>query len=135
MDLRVTDMSEFDVILRMNWLTAHRVVTDCDCRRVATYTQDDICVMFQKDKHDSLPRAVYDSKWHGQLMGWLASLTMEDEARQELNLPRVVCEYEDVFSSELSGLPPYRDLYFTIELHPNTLPISMTSHRMTPIEL
>ena len=30
-------------------------------------------------------------------MGWLASLTLEDEVRQELNLPRVVCEYEDVF--------------------------------------
>ena len=30
-------------------------------------------------------------------MGWLASLTLEDEVRQELDLPQVVCEYEDVF--------------------------------------
>ena len=29
-DLRVMDMLEFDVILRMDWLTAHRVVIDCD---------------------------------------------------------------------------------------------------------
>ena len=50
MDLRVIDMSEFDVILRMNWLTAHRVVIDCDRRRVTSYTQDGICVMFQEDK-------------------------------------------------------------------------------------
>ena len=34
MDLRVMDMSEFDVILRMDWLTAHRVFIDCECRRV-----------------------------------------------------------------------------------------------------
>ena len=27
-DLRVMDISEFDVILRMDWLTAHRVVID-----------------------------------------------------------------------------------------------------------
>ena len=27
-------MSEFDVILGMDWLTAHRVVIDCDRRRV-----------------------------------------------------------------------------------------------------
>ena len=33
MDLRVLDMSEFDVILGMDWLTAHRVVHDCDRRR------------------------------------------------------------------------------------------------------
>ena len=68
-------------------------------------------------------------------MGWLASLTMEDEARQELRLPWVVCEYEDVFPEELSGLPPYRDVDFTIELHPGTSPISMTPHRMALVEL
>ena len=34
-------------------------------------------------------------------MGWLASLTLEDEVRQKLDLPRVVYKYEDVFSDEL----------------------------------
>ena len=28
-DLRVIDMSEFDIILRMDWLTTYRVVIDC----------------------------------------------------------------------------------------------------------
>ena len=42
----------------------------------------------------------------------------------------MVYEYEDVFSDELSGLHPRRDLDFTIELHPSTSPISMTQHRM-----
>ena len=68
-------------------------------------------------------------------MGWLASLTIEDEARQDLSLPHVVCEYEDIFSDELSGLPPHRDVDFVIELHPSTSPISMTPHRMAPVEL
>ena len=65
MDLRVMDISDFDVILGINWLTAHRVVIDCDCRRVTAYTQDGIRITFQGDKHDALPRAVYDSRWHG----------------------------------------------------------------------
>ena len=42
---------------------------------------------------------------------------MENEARQVLGLPRVVCEYEDIFPNELPGLPPHRDVDFTIELH------------------
>ena len=46
----------------MDWLTPHRFVIDCDCRRVTTYTLDDICFMFQGDKHDSLPQAVYNSR-------------------------------------------------------------------------
>ena len=63
-DLRVMDMSEFDVILGMDWLTIHRVVIDCDRRRVAAYTLDDVCVMFQGDNHDAMPQAMYDSRWH-----------------------------------------------------------------------
>ena len=134
-DLRVMDMSEFDVILGMDWLTAHRVIIDCDRGRVTTYTLDGICAMFHRDEHGVMPQAVYDSRWHKQLMGWLASLTLDNEARQELSLPRVVHEYEDVFSNELQGLPPHRDVDLTIELHPSTSPISMTPHRMALAEL
>ena len=36
-DLRVMDISDFDVILGMDWLTAHRVVIDCDNRRIIAY--------------------------------------------------------------------------------------------------
>ena len=69
------------------------------------------------------------------MMGWIASLTLKDEGRRDLSPPRVVCEYEDVFPDELLGLPPHRDVDFVIELHPGTSPISMTPHRMEPIEL
>ena len=68
-------------------------------------------------------------------MGRLESLTLEDEIRQGLSLPRVVCKFEDVFSDELPGLPPQRDVDFIIELHPGTSPISMISHRMASVEL
>ena len=34
MDLRIKDMSEFDVILEMDWLIAYRIVIDCERRRV-----------------------------------------------------------------------------------------------------
>ena len=37
-DLRIMDMSEFDVILGMDWLAAYRVVIDCERRRVTAYT-------------------------------------------------------------------------------------------------
>ena len=55
--------------------------------------------------------------------------------RQDMSLPRVVYEYEDVFPDELPRLPPLRDVDFRIELHPGTSPISMTPHRMAPVEL
>ena len=134
-DLRIMDMSEFDAILGMDWLTAYRVVIDCERRRVIACTQDGTRVVFQGDKHNILPQTVYESRCQGQLVGWLASLALEDRVRPDLDLPRVVCEYVDVFLDELLGLPPQRVVDFGIELHPGTLPISMTSHRMAPVEL
>ena len=89
-DLRVVDISDFDVILSMDWLTTHRVVIDCDSKRITAYTRDGIRVTFQGEKHDALPRTVHDSRWSGQLMVWLASLTLKDEVRQDLSLSRVV---------------------------------------------
>ena len=40
-----------------------------------------------------------------------------------------------MFPDELSRLPPHRVVDFCVELHPSTSPISMTRHRMEPIEL
>ena len=64
-DLRIMDMSEPNVILGMDWLTAYRIVINCERRRVTAYTQDGTLVVFQGDKHDILPQIVYESKSHG----------------------------------------------------------------------
>ena len=134
-DLRIMDTSKFDVILGMDWLRVYRIVIDCERRRVSAYTQDGTSMVFQGDNHDILPQTIYESKCQGQLAGWLVSLTLEDEERSDLDLPRVVCEYVDVFLDELPGLPLQRVVDFGIELHPGTLPVSMTPHRMAPVEL
>ena len=86
-DLRIMDKSEFDVILGTDWLTAYRVVIDCERRRVTAYTQDGNRMVFQGGRHDILPQTVYESKCQGQLAGWLASLNLEDEVRPDLDLP------------------------------------------------
>ena len=44
--LLTVDMSEFDVILGMDWLTAYRVVIDCERRRVTAYAQNSTRVVF-----------------------------------------------------------------------------------------
>ena len=64
-ELRVMNMSEFDVILGIDWLIAYRVVIDCERRRVTAYTQDGTRVVFQGDKHDILPQTVYESRCQG----------------------------------------------------------------------
>ena len=45
-DLRIMDMSEFDVILWMDWLIAYRIVISCERMRVTAYTQDGTLMVF-----------------------------------------------------------------------------------------
>ena len=46
-----------------------------------------LVLYFRGDKHDIFPQMVYESRCHGQLAGWLASLTLEDEVRPDLDIP------------------------------------------------
>jgi hypothetical protein len=54
---------------------------------------------------------------------------------QEIQDILVVCEFPDVFSEDLPGLPLEREVEFVIELKPGTTPISRRSYRMPPNEL
>ena len=54
-----------DVILGMDWLTAYRVIIDCERRRVTAYTKDCTRVVFQGGKHDIFPQTVYESRCQG----------------------------------------------------------------------
>ena len=47
----------------------------------------------------------------------------------------MVCEFLDVFPEDLPGLPPDRDVEFSIELEPGTAPISRHPYRKAPKEL
>jgi hypothetical protein len=47
----------------------------------------------------------------------------------------VVNEFMDVFPQELPGMPPDREIEFTIDLKPGTSPISQAPYKMGPKEL
>ena len=46
-----------------------------------------------------------------------------------------VCDYLDVFSKELPGLPPQREIEFAIDVVPCATPTSITPYRMASVEL
>ena len=47
----------------------------------------------------------------------------------------VVCEFVDVFSDGGAGLPPVREVEFSIKVLLGTEPISLGTYRMAPMEL
>ena len=47
----------------------------------------------------------------------------------------MVCEFPNIFPEDLPGLPPDRDVEFSIELEPSTAPISWRPYSTAPKEL
>ena len=47
----------------------------------------------------------------------------------------VLQEFRDVIHDEIPGLPPKRDIDFTIELVPGAAPVSKTPYRMSTLEM
>ena len=47
----------------------------------------------------------------------------------------VVNNFSDVFPEDLPGLPPHREIVFSIEVVPRTDPISILPYIMAPTEL
>ena len=50
-------------------------------------------------------------------------------------LEDVLQEFKDVFLDEILGLPPKRDIDFTIELVPGAAPVSKAPYRMSTPEM
>jgi hypothetical protein len=103
-DLTVLPSNDIDVILGMDWITAQKGVISNSPRLVTLVYHDGTRVTFESMKSRDIP-AVYN----------LHTKAISDVL--------VVCEFEDVFPEELSGLPPDCDVEFVINLVPGTAPI------------
>ena len=62
-------------------------------------------------------------------------LELVEDEKPSLEDHHILREYRDVFSEEVSGLPPRRDIDFSIELAPGAMPMSRTPYRMSTPEL
>nr|GEV57809.1 hypothetical protein [Tanacetum cinerariifolium] len=109
---------DFDIILGMDWLIDHRATFVCHTKSV---------IFGDLDK----PKFVYQDSQ----LGLLASFMNTSSDGPFLETYPIVRDFSDVFSEELLGIPPEREVEFGIELISGTQPISKASYRMAPKEL
>jgi hypothetical protein len=106
-----------DILLGMDWMTRHQVSLDISSREVEIDSPDYKATILYLPQREYINSCIYT----------IEGIKLED-------IP-IVCEYPDVFSDDLPGMPPDRDIEFIIELQPGTAPISKRPYRMPPNEL
>ena len=137
--LLVMPLRDFDVILGMDWLSEHHAKLDCFTKEIVLQPSDHMCIVFKGEK-ENLPVCTISASREFKMIkkgceAYLAHVVDTRFSGLKLDDIPVVKEYPDVFSDDLPGLPPNRDIEFTIELKPGTEPISIPPYRMAPIEL
>jgi hypothetical protein len=111
-EMIILESSGIDVILEIDYLTKYDGVISC-AKRMVTLTSP------QRERIEvnvSMPATIE------------AMVNQLEE--KSLEHIRIVCEYPDAFPEELPGMPPDRDIEFSIELIPGTAPISKRAYRM-----
>jgi hypothetical protein len=111
--LIVLDGQGIDVILGMSWMRDHKALLDTAAHIVRLDSPVHGITILQLAVHPVTASSLHH----------LAAPSLED-------IP-VAHEYPD----DLPGMPPDRDVEFTIKLQPGTTPISRCPYKMTPKEL
>jgi len=109
---------DIDVILGMNWMAQRGVVLDTLHRTIKIpLPNENSYLLIQL----AIPKRAIEQV-HATTVTEVENIT-------------VVQDFPDVFPEDLPGLPPDRDVQFSIELKPGTTPISQRAYRMAPKEL
>ena len=136
-DLIELSFKEFVVILGMDWFSRHQVVVDCRMKRMTLRIPNDDEVIFIGERSNDLSNlisAVIARKMvrkGGE--AYLAYVIDTVKARLSISDIPTVSDFPDMFLEELPGLPPHREIEFSIDIVPGAIPASITPYRMAPL--
>ncbi|GJR65149.1 putative reverse transcriptase domain-containing protein [Tanacetum coccineum] len=109
----------FDVIIGMDWLSNHKAKIICHEKVVRIPLLDSKVLRVLGERPEEKARLLMSTK-------------ARDKKQKEID---VVRDFSEVFSDELSGLPPLREIEFRIELIPEATPVTKSPYRLAPSEL
>eukprot|EP00253_Pinus_taeda_P033032 PITA_33032 len=140
-DLNILPLGSYDVLIGMDWLEKHWALMNCKTKVIRYKDDAGIEQEMQGIKRPVQVRPITASQLakcirnrcqvYAIQVGYAETKNKENPLE---HLP-VINEFADVFPEEIPGLPPKRDIDFTIELIPGAAPVSRTPYRMSVPEL
>lgn len=126
-DLIEYEMKDLDVILGMDWLGKYKGHINCEAQKVILTGPNKVRVTYRREGKQKGLRIISALQLQSCIKkGYPLFMCSVQEIMEEVEPSKVpvVSEFPDVFSDEIPGMPPVRDLDFTIDLVPGTGPIS-----------
>jgi hypothetical protein len=138
--LNILPLGSYDLLIGMDWLTTHKTKMDCYHKTLECVNEDGRKMALQGiQKLVSVRQilALQMKKYCRKGCSLYAIQVLDFIENVKLNLEDhlILREYKDVFPEEVHGLPPRRDIDFSIELTPGAVPASKMPYRMSMPEL
>ena len=127
------------MVLGMDWLSRHSATLNCYKKEVKLHRPGKLEVKFRGIRRELSSNMISAMAARRMLrkgcQGYLAYVVETGKEWTLVDEIPVVREFPDVFPDDITGLPPNREVKFTIDLIPRTEPISIPPYRMDPVEL
>ncbi|GJR10150.1 putative reverse transcriptase domain-containing protein [Tanacetum coccineum] len=145
-DLMPVEIGSFDVIIGMDWLSKYHVVMVCDEKIVRIPFENEILIVRgdeSNNRHESRLNIIPCTKTRKYLLKgcqvFLVHITIkkaEDKSEEKrLEDVPIVRDFPKVFSEDLSGIPPTRQVEFQIDFVLGTAPVARAPYQLAPSEM
>ncbi|XP_073313505.1 uncharacterized protein [Primulina huaijiensis] len=139
-ELIVLPMSEFDIILGMDWLTLNGTTIDFRWRSVSIRPSNGKAFIFEATQNNQMPHIISCMRAKKLIQkgcqGFLACIVSSPNTHsRSIEDVEVVKDFPGVFLEDVSGILPEREVEFAIELTPCTMPISKAPYRLALAEM
>nr|XP_043615964.1 uncharacterized protein LOC122587868 [Erigeron canadensis] len=128
-DLIPVEISSFDIITGMDWLSKHHATICCHEKSVHLPLQNGEILMVQGDKSTNELKIVTAMKFCKYLdkkdhLVYLAHVIDKSAKEKKVQDIPIVRDFPDVFPDDLPGIPPVRQVEFNIDLVPSAAPVA-----------
>ncbi|GKB39828.1 putative reverse transcriptase domain-containing protein [Tanacetum coccineum] len=118
-DLIPLGQGSFNVIVGMDWLSNQKAVIVCHEKIVRIPVEGGKVLCVQGERNVGKTKTLMSAK-------------ANEPTLRDIPIAR---DFEDVFSDDLSGLPPQRQVEFRIDLIPGATPVAKSPYRLEPSEM
>jgi hypothetical protein len=138
--LNVLPQGSYDLLIGMDWLAAHKAKLDCYHKTLECVSKEGKRITLQGIRKPVSVRQILALQMRkycrkGCPLYAIPVLKTIESTKASPDDHPILREYRDVFPEEVPGLPPRRDIDFSIELTPGVVPVSRTPYRMSTPEL
>jgi hypothetical protein len=133
------ELGSFDIVIRMDWLSANRAEIVCNEKMVKIPLPEGQLLEINGERPGKVLRIISCLKARkylpGQYQAFLTQIVEKKPEGKKISETPVVKDFPDVFIEDVAGLPPVRQVEFRIDLIPSAAPVAKAPYRLAPAEM